>query len=229
MHQKLIVQSFEAAGQKQGVSKKFRRARVLSDYIEEVTVHSYTERSLADKYDDSLAGTRVELPDFVRDALCNYLGYESFESFQESEMLKPKPNTKTLKRRSWKLVSLTLLLIVAVGAMLWQYLTRERWMEWRDPRYEEVSFDAEKLRNGLLKLYKQERIEHFQRVEPNCDYEFFNLDGSPRLFYGKNHKKEYEWFTQLGEHPETGKPLKAITKYMIEKYICKSKEKNRQF
>ena len=29
-----------------------------------------------------------------------------------------------------------------------------------------------------------------------------------------------QYFTALGLHPETGKTLKPITQYMIDKYIC---------
>ena len=46
------------------------------------------------------------------------------------------------------------------------------------------------------------------------------MDGSERLWYGKNKNKELEYFTAFGKHPETGKTLKPITKYMIAKYIC---------
>ncbi|WP_435682498.1 hypothetical protein [Nonlabens sp.] len=53
-----------------------------------------------------------------------------------------------------------------------------------------------------------------------CDTVFFKSDNSVRFWYGKNKKKEIEYFTDLGLHPETGKTLKPITGYMIEKYIC---------
>jgi hypothetical protein len=57
-------------------------------------------------------------------------------------------------------------------------------------------------------------------VTPNCEDEFFNEDGSVKLWYGKNKNKDLEYFTALGLHPETGKTLKPITQYMIDKYIC---------
>ncbi|MDC7993719.1 hypothetical protein [Altibacter sp. HG106] len=220
MHQFLVLKSFEEAEKKEGVSKKFRKARVLSDYIQNSSKNSYTERSLADKYDASKAGKVIELPDFVVQALCRYLGYETFEAFQQDQLATSKKESKSKQYPSWKLMYLTILLVISVAIILWQFFSKERWMEWKDARYVEAPFNAEKLKSGNLKLYRKERIEYFKRIDPNCDYQFFNPDGSPRVFYGKNSKKEYEWFTQLGEHPETGKPLKAITKYMIEKYIC---------
>ena len=41
----------------------------------------------------------------------------------------------------------------------------------------------------------------------------------PLILYGKNAAKEYEYFTHPGLHPETGKTLKPISRYIIKKYI----------
>lgn len=57
-------------------------------------------------------------------------------------------------------------------------------------------------------------------MKPSCDLIFFDKSGNAQIWYGKNLKGELEIFTSLGLHPETGKTLKPISKYMIEKYIC---------
>jgi len=44
-----------------------------------------------------------------------------------------------------------------------------------------------------------------------------------KIWYGRNIKKELEFFTSLGLHPETGKTLDPITDYMIKKYACPKK------
>ena len=62
--------------------------------------------------------------------------------------------------------------------------------------------------------------DFFKKINPDCEYSFFNNDGSVRVWYGKNVSKELEFFTDLGLHPETGKTLKPITQYMIDKYVC---------
>jgi len=51
-------------------------------------------------------------------------------------------------------------------------------------------------------------------------------NGTPKIFYGKNKKGNYQWFTDLAKHPETGNSLKPIMEYMIEKYICPKKTTN---
>ena len=52
-------------------------------------------------------------------------------------------------------------------------------------------------------------------------YSFFrngNYD-NPLVWYGKSpNKREYEFFNHPGLHPETGKTLKPISKYIIKKY-----------
>ena len=95
-------------------------------------------------------------------------------------------------------------------------------MIWEDTHYVEVDFDAEKYSLSQLKIYNQERIDNFERVNPNCDTNFYKLDGTANLWSGKNKSGELEYFTGSTIHPETGKTLKEITDYMIKKYICKT-------
>tara|TARA_R110002033_G_scaffold167528_1_gene206748 strand:+ start:21527 stop:22636 length:1110 start_codon:yes stop_codon:yes gene_type:complete len=97
---------------------------------------------------------------------------------------------------------------------------RVKWMVWQVDHYEEVEFDDEKYNINQLKYYKEDRIKYFNKVDPICEYKFFNEDGSVRIWYGKNKNKVLEYFTDYGLHPETGKTLKPISKYMIDKYIC---------
>jgi len=100
-------------------------------------------------------------------------------------------------------------------------VNKQKWMVWEGTHYVEANFDATKVQNGTLKLYKEDRIENFRRIEPDSTYTFFNKNGSVRLWYGKNSQGDLEYFTDLGLHPETGKTLKPITQYMINKYIRK--------
>jgi hypothetical protein len=100
-------------------------------------------------------------------------------------------------------------------------LNKTKWMVWQNDHYIETSFDLEKYNLDDLKLYKKERIEHFKKIEsPSCTTFFFKANGSENVWYGKNSKGELEYFTDLGLHPETGKTLKKITKYMIKTHIC---------
>ena len=98
---------------------------------------------------------------------------------------------------------------------------QQRWMQWDGNKYVENSFDANQLNKGLLKVYKEDRIESFTLIKPECDTQFFNADGSVRVWYSKNKNGTVDFFSGYGLHPVTGKTLKPITKYIIAKYICK--------
>jgi hypothetical protein len=157
---------------------------------------------------------------FVADALSVYLGYSDFAEFTLKER-----NSETKKTGSIKLDKKLIALAIAVttiiiAVLVYKSVNTQRWMVWQNNQYVEVSFDAKLLEKGKLKLYKEDRIEKFKKVQPTCDYPFFDEVGNVKIWYGKNRNKNYEFFTGLGLHPETGKTLKPITTYMIEKYIC---------
>lgn len=109
---------------------------------------------------------------------------------------------------------------IAITVSVYLFVDRQKWMVWNGDRYEIESFDPELEKNGVLNLYDEDNYNHLKKITPTCETQFFNGDGSVRIWYGKNSKKEYEFFTALGEHPETGKTLKPITQYMIGKYVC---------
>ncbi|WP_339700430.1 hypothetical protein [uncultured Marixanthomonas sp.] len=220
MYKNLIISAFEEVRNKTGKRRDYPRARVLSDYIQEETKEPYGDRSLVTKYQTAKKGEPVEMPDFVIEGLCKYLGYDDMKSWKASTLTKERAEPMDTKKRAWKVTVSIVLIVGLLGILAWQYLTRERWMEWKDPVYVEADFDAEKLSNGILKIYKQERIDNFKRIEADCNTTFFNPDGTPKIFYGKNKRGNYQWFTDLAKHPETGKSLKPITPYMINKYIC---------
>jgi hypothetical protein len=95
-------------------------------------------------------------------------------------------------------------------------------MKWDVDHYVEVSFDAKGVQNGDLKLYKEDRIENFKKINADCNTVFFTENGSISVWYGKNMNGALEYFTGLGLHPISGKSLKPITEYMIKKYVCET-------
>lgn len=121
----------------------------------------------------------------------------------------------------WKIVGASVLLIIILvfsGKHILE--TKTCWMVWNQDHYVEVRFDLEKYNISQLKRCKTERLKNFRKIPVDCNTEFFDSSGKPKIWYGKNAKKTLEYFTSLGLHPETGKTLKPITKYMINKYVC---------
>lgn len=222
-------------------------SKVLSDYISEEMKFSFGERSLINYYKQALE-IEVENEDInmsqltVVTGLCKYLEYENYEDYivnqntnyndaeDRAAAVVTKPKNK--KAFAWlsaiftknQLLSIALsILVLAITAMITVYILNDqtRWMVWQDDHYVEVDFDTKKYQLNHLKIFKEERVTLFKKVSPICEETiFFNDDSSIAIWYGKDKNKELEYFTALGLHPKTGKPLKPITAYMINKYIC---------
>lgn len=187
----------------------------------------------------------------VLNGLCKYLGYENYEYYVLSQKKDdntedddivyingdgestPVTKIKNKKLFAWfsnaSAFNKFLILFISTITLVITIFTagniigeQTKWMVWQEDHYVEVDFDTEKYKVNQLKLYKEERIKLFKKVPTDCwETKFFNDDGSVNIWYGKNKNKELEYFTDLGLHPETGKTLKPITQYMINKYICK--------
>ncbi len=246
MHKELIIAAFEKSKKElksEGTNEPstHQMSIRISNFITNDFGFSFGERSLTNYYNSAL--TKSSSDDIsisqvkVVEGLCNYLGFNNYHEFylniksQEVDSIndglikteigsklkikfnKSTPNVKVL-------IAMAILLIV--GIFVVKSINKQQWMTWNGNQYEEADFNKEELNNGSLKLYKEERIENFKKIKrPDCDYQFFNEDGSVRIWYGKNKNGKLEYFTDIGLHPETGISLRPITTYMINKYICK--------
>lgn len=97
-------------------------------------------------------------------------------------------------------------------------------MQWKGNHYEQVECSNNQLGIGQLDLIVpvDEQAMELKKLDSEATLEFFKK-GKPVIWYFKNNGK-IELFNQPGFHPETEKPLKPITNYIIEKYHLKSKE-----
>ena len=96
-------------------------------------------------------------------------------------------------------------------------------MVWAKNHYEAVEYDKVKDTAEVIP-YNQEVLDNFKKITVCDTTTFFKNEDidNPLVWYGKApDKKEHEYFNQPGLHPETGKTLKPITKYIIGKYILK--------
>lgn len=241
MHSKLILQAFEKAmlaEREMGIlsPSKSKAAEVLSEYIDNELNFQFGERRLRDYYNAASSGEEIELKQkAVRDGLSKFLGYADFSEFQlrvrEDKKVLQVQNEGDVEERDkiyflvgfFKRNRTTVVIILACLAayFLIDFVNRERWMKWNGKEFVETDFDSRELENGQIFLFNKTQVEHFNKIQPDCDTQFFNSEGNAKIWYGKNRQGELEYFTDLGKHPETGKTLKPITQYMINKYVCK--------
>ncbi|WP_242156379.1 hypothetical protein [Aestuariivivens sediminis] len=223
MHKNLIIDAFEKARHdlvKEGHNKpsKVAISEKLSDYISEHTKTELGERRFRDYYDHALElnsdkGKDIKIQQYeIVSGLCNYLGYGNYEDYKSNK-----------KKRSYKIFFYIAGIIGILVLSLALFNSESNcWMEWKDDHYEIIDFDTQKFNDGTLKLCKEDRLEHFKKVNVGCSTSFFDLKGHVKIWYGKNRHKELEYFSAYGLHPETGKTLKPITEYMIKTHICES-------
>jgi len=222
MHNKLLKEAFEKAEKEIGSEKVFPRALHLSDYIFEDSKEQYGEKSLRIKYSAISGGSQetIRLKKHVEEALSHYLGYENYAAFvNENKPIEKKEDHTFLLFLKKNKIMLAISSLIIASVFIYSSATKQRWMVWQGHQYVEVDFDVKKYTIDQIKLYKEERIESFKKINTDSNSVFFNEDGSVKIWYGKNYKNELEYFTDLGLHPETAKTLKPITVYMINKYI----------
>lgn len=237
MHKELILAAFEKAREdeaKRGYNDpaKSSLATLLSDFIEAEFKFQFGERSLRDYYSQALAGNSIEIRQpRVLDGLSRYLRYVDYADYLlknpgENRVASIEKEEKSgnaaslkpfLKRNKTTLAIVVVAILIISGISIFSH---PKWMEWDGTHYIETPFDADKLKAGILKPYKKDRIDDFERIEPTCEIQFFNEDKSVRIWYGKNNAGEWEFFSSYGLHPRTGKTLKPITQYIVDKYIC---------
>ncbi|MDP2688460.1 MAG: hypothetical protein Q8O62_14675 [Aequorivita sp.] len=241
MHKELLVKAYEKVARelfkKQAIQPSLKACGdELSLIITET--FPYSEKSFRNLYNKAKEGEEITIKQpKVVDALAQYLEYKDFRDFENQNSLKKKESKAPLpspnfisKNQSFKgpnlnskffLITIFMSFLLASGFFGYHYFTKQRWMEWQGTHYVEASFEAEKLKNGVLKAYKDERVENFEQLTPNCETIFFNDDGSARIWYVKNKNGSIEYFSSYGLHPKTGKALKPLSQYMINKYLCK--------
>lgn len=96
-------------------------------------------------------------------------------------------------------------------------------MQWQNDHYEYVDCNSNNSQ-GFLEIPIEPADENkakLKKIEVTENTTFF-VNDKPVIWYGKVNG-EPEFFNTHGFHPITGKPLKPITKYMIDKWVKKNK------
>ncbi|MEC5166258.1 hypothetical protein RCH18_001994 [Flavobacterium sp. PL11] len=103
------------------------------------------------------------------------------------------------------------------------FFAKKHCMQWKENQFEEVDCSTNHLGIGQLNTIVpfDENLIHLKKIEVNKKSVFFKY-GKAVVWYSKNEGK-VEIFNGPGFHPESGKPLKPITKYMIKKYKLEAK------
>ena len=230
MHQELIKEAIEKikkeTEKKQGkLPSNSKAAQYLSETILNDYGIQYGARSIRNVLNEKAS---INQPN-VTEKICQYLGYECYQSFVEKQTSEtPQKIVQTeqkqvsyfKKNKQTMTISITALILVIFGIKLFSTNKKQRWMQWKTDHYEEINLNSQNFSTQGLFLLKEDQIKDFKKIEVDCQYPFFDKNKNVKIWYGKNARGKLEFFTSIGLHPETKKSLKPITPYMIKKYIC---------
>lgn len=152
------------------------------------------------------------------------------------DLEKPIENTKEVglvatevsvtKQRNIPLKNIGIIgIVVIVGISVFFNIknwTTKDCMVWKGEKYEAI--DCNQTINGFLEttLPKDDKlIKEFRKVKVSNKTSFFDAKGNPKVWYVKNPNGTLDFFNQPGLHPETGKTLKPISKYIIQEYVLR--------
>lgn len=166
--------------------------------------------------------------------ISKYSGIETIKeetSLEEGLTVKPddeiKPQ-KTNKKKNWKkkvgIGLLALAGVFSVGYTAKDLIIQDKeCMQWQTDHYEYIDCDNSNSL-GILEIPVEPADKSkakLRKIEVTENTTFF-VNDKPVVWYSKVNG-EPEFFNTNGFHPITGKPLKPITKYMIDKWV-KNKE-----
>ncbi len=129
---------------------------------------------------------------------------------------------KSISLRKLSRIGVVAILFAALGYILnHAFFPEKQCMQWQKDHYEKV--DCSLVSQGIAPTNEivpiDEREINLKKIEVNKETLFFK-SGKPLVWYSKIKGKLY-YFNSYGINPETGKPLKPITNYMINKYVVK--------
>lgn len=224
MYKEVILESFKKGRNEiSGKTTKTQIGEHISIYLlneYKIQVSGRTLRNLFNDASTIADNNDISINSSFVNALCNYLGYKDYNHFIKDKHDPIPSKLISNTKNNWIIIFISLITISFVIGF--GNFNQERWMQWDGEKYIEVKFNKKKYKLDQLELLDKKVISSFHKTTPNCKTSFFDEKGIEKLWYGKNTNKEIEFFSSLGRHPETGKTLKPITRYMIKKYICKS-------
>lgn len=143
------------------------------------------------------------------------------ENEQPKEIILEISSTKNLFKKHIGIGALGLLGIFTIGYTTKDILFPEKQcMQWENDHFEMVDCSTKINTIGSFTEIKPYKVEEFnlKRIFPNKSTPFF-LNGKPLVWYSKIDSVTINYYNNYGFDPKTGKPLKPITEYIIEKYI----------
>ncbi|MUH36925.1 hypothetical protein D9O36_13815 [Zobellia amurskyensis] len=192
----------------------------LSNYIADSTsISSRTLERLHDKY-LSNKGVVGEQNEHTINDLCKYLNFDSYADYvKQNSKGKLIVNVSTVgRKKNWKVITVVSLIVV-IGLVLGlsNKNMEPKCMVWKTNQY--IKADCEVSYKESVVPLDEARLKNFKKVEVDLTTEFFDETTSKPLVWYYKSGNEIEYFSAPGLHPVSGKTLKAVTPYIIQKHV----------
>lgn len=138
----------------------------------------------------------------------------AFVAVSEKE-IKGEQKKSILERYKKQLVTGAVLCSMGIGLLA--LLPKKECMQWSTNHYEVVDCSTESSSFFDPRIPINNYRLGLKKMDPHTTKVYFE-NGEPIIWYAKN-GDEIELFNQPGLHPTTGKTLKPITRYIINKYL----------
>lgn len=199
--------------------------------------HFYKGKTETPKYD--IVDLMALLVGFDSRPLSKYLKEDSKQQFEPKKQTKEKeledksivgfhsPRTiinKLYESPIWimknlKGVLLGCLTVLLLFFIISYFFKEKECMQWQKDHYELVDCDIKGLMSFSEIIPKDAYQLQLKKIEVDTNTIFFR--GKEAIVFYCKVNDEPEFFNQLGKHPETGKVLKEVTPYIINKYVKK--------
>lgn len=157
----------------------------------------------------------------------------NFQKIEKEEYIRDKVDSKglikkgliTKDRKSINNMGIIILILISLSFMTYTVkdivFPSKECMQWKTNHYEPVDCSNQKSGIGQWDLIVpiDENAMNLKKLDSNKKLEFFKNE-KPIVWYSKE-DGVITLFNQPGFHPESGKSLKPITNYIIERYALK--------
>lgn len=228
----IVCESFKKAENEIPSHSRYALAVHIAD---KTTLSSKTLERAYDKYVSNKQSNYKKIGDASISLLCQYLGYENYEEYIKDNTVNKKAkksptdasglirNEKVNKRN---VLLIIVLLIFALGLAVYFFKNvssspTKKCMIWVKTEYQQVDCNTslQPEYEARIMPFDANKLKNFKKLSVTITTNFFDeTTDKPLVWYVKNNG-EIEYFSSPGLHPVTGKTLKAITPYIINKYV----------
>lgn len=231
--EEIVWKVFEKANEKSVSKAKSALANQIANEITEKYkyIHPKTLERAYDRYINKNKKQGIPQGESI-ELFCQYLGFKNYADYIKKYPAKKGIGSKkggTIKSK-WIVISIVITFVAALmiyGIQKWpsnnrvNYSKEENCMTWADSIYIRVSCTTGPLSKYGTRIepIDEKKIKNFKKVKVTAAYQFFTIEGKPRIWYLKNKNGEIEYFTAPGLHPVNEETLRKITEGIIQKYV----------